>query len=184
MHDAIVHAPPPPHHFNGVPVASFPSLAVRPHRNTILTTLATVRKMIVRGMGEPNRHWRFTSDEDEQLRAAVRELGMGNWRIIADRLPGRTARQVRDRWTSYLSEDVRWGAWSVEEDELLLRLYGEYGAKWMQISRRLRGRTDGMVKNRHNHLERQRRRCMMWSESCRPSIRVFFNGWPRRCRSS
>ena len=82
-------------------------------------------------------HRKFTSEEDEQLREAVGELGAGNWRAIANRLPGRTVRQVRDRWQSYLSGEVRSEAWSGEEDEVLMRLYGEHGGKWVQISRGL-----------------------------------------------
>jgi hypothetical protein len=105
-------------------------------------------------------HRKFTVEEDEQLRAAVEDCGVGNWRGIASRLPGRTVRQVRDRWQSYLSEEVRSEAWSGEEDERLLSLYGEHGGKWVKISQCLPGRTDVMVKNRYNQLARRMKRDM------------------------
>ena len=98
---------------------------------------------------------KFTAEEDELVRGAVEALGTGDWGEVAGRVPGRTARQVRDRWRTYLSEGVVCGSWSSEEEERLLSLYGEYGGKWAKIAEGLPGRSDAMVKNRYNMLSRR-----------------------------
>jgi hypothetical protein len=108
---------------------------------------------------------KFTEEEDNQLRSAVSEYGTGDWRSVASRVPGRTVRQVKDRWNAYLREGMGARGWSVEEDRRMLELHREYGAKWVQISRGLPGRTDVMVKNRYNQMMRRLRRDLMVAES-------------------
>ncbi|EAY22700.1 Myb-like DNA-binding domain containing protein [Trichomonas vaginalis G3] len=93
-----------------------------------------------------SRH-KFSSYEDELLKQAYAKLGPNDWNAIAEEVPGRTARQCRDRWKKYLS-GVENGPWTEEEDALLLEKYNELGPKWAQIAQFFKSRTDNNVKNR------------------------------------
>jgi hypothetical protein len=69
-------------------------------------------------------------------------------------MPGRTARQCRERWSSYLSPDIRVGRWTEEEDSDLLTCISQYGFKWATIAPHFNGRSSSDVKNRwHSHLK-------------------------------
>jgi hypothetical protein len=48
------------------------------------------------------RRMRFKPDEDRILMDLVMRYGCDSWSWIASRLPGRNARQCRDRWNHYL----------------------------------------------------------------------------------
>lgn len=65
----------------------------------------------------------FTKAEDKKLRELVNRHGTSNWIPISKQMPGRNARQCRDRWLNYLSPDVVNGPWTAEEDELLVKKY-------------------------------------------------------------
>jgi hypothetical protein len=59
---------------------------------------------------------------------------------------------------NYLSPMLNTAAWTVEEDQLLLEKQREYGSRWAQIAKFFPNRTDGMVKNRFNLLQRRQAR--------------------------
>jgi hypothetical protein len=103
-------------------------------------------------------HAKFTEEEDNRLRDLVHEHGAGDWSMIAERLGSRNARQVKDRWTTYLSNEIKVGGWTAAEDDLLLQKHAELGPKWVQIAALIPGRTDVMVKNRFNQVERRNKR--------------------------
>jgi hypothetical protein len=96
---------------------------------------------------------KFTQAEDNLLRQAVNELRpVAHWTVIADRVPGRTARQCRERYLNYLAPNVALGQFSQDEDLRLRSLYAQYGAKWSQFVNFFEGRTDIALKNRYNKL--------------------------------
>lgn len=70
------------------------------------------------------------------------------WIAVAEQLPGRTARQCRDRWVNYLSPSNKNGPWSHEEDQLLAEKYIEHGPQWTTIAKFFDGRSENNVKNR------------------------------------
>lgn len=92
---------------------------------------------------------RFTSEEDEKMRRLIDQLGLGNWTKVAESMQGRTARQCRERYNNYLNPSLRHGEWSKEEDELLFKLYGRYGANWNVISQRFQNRSRISIRNRY-----------------------------------
>ncbi|EAX86547.1 Myb-like DNA-binding domain containing protein [Trichomonas vaginalis G3] len=63
---------------------------------------------------------KFSPAEDDILRSIVQKFGARKWNTIAQYLPGRTARQCRDRFRNYLSPDLKNGPWSREEDIMLI----------------------------------------------------------------
>jgi hypothetical protein len=73
-------------------------------------------------------------------------------------MPGRNARQCKERWTNYLVPALNTAAWTCEEDFQLIQKYGELGPKWVQIATFFANRTDSMVKNRFNKLQRRKQK--------------------------
>lgn len=93
----------------------------------------------------------FTSNEDELLKMIAWRYGAKNWILIASMIPGKTARQCRDRYMNYLAPGLCHSEWTVEEDDLLKKLYKEHGPKWSLISKQLPNRSPINVKNRWAH---------------------------------
>ena len=91
---------------------------------------------------------RFTEEEDNLLKHVIQELHIHNWSEVARYLPGRTARQCRDRYNSYLFKEISNKPWTEEEDAIILRQYPIYGTHWVKISKFLVGRSGNNVKNR------------------------------------
>jgi hypothetical protein len=71
-----------------------------------------------------------------------------NWNQIARMMPGRTARQVRERYKNYLSPRLNNSSWTETEDELLRQKFAEHGPRWAVLKNFFPGRTDVNVKNR------------------------------------
>jgi hypothetical protein len=98
----------------------------------------------------------FSAEEDTTLRAMVTELGTGCWAEVAKSLPGRNARQCRERWKHYLSCDKAAVAWTAEEDNLIFEQISAWGPKWTRVAAVLGNRTDLEVKmqwlKKFNHI--------------------------------
>lgn len=99
-------------------------------------------------------HW--GEQEDATLTALV-TAGWANWGQIADKIPGRTSKQCRERWFHHLDPRIKRGDYSAEEDELILREHDKLGNKWSQIAAQLEGRTEDAVKIRWKTLNRHKR---------------------------
>ena len=97
----------------------------------------------------------FSLEEDKILSEQVRKHGERDWSIIASKLPGRTARQCRERFKNYLSPNVTHVPWKAEEDNLLRKLVEEIGPKWTKLVEYFPKRTDVLIKNRWSKLHRQ-----------------------------
>ncbi|OHT14344.1 Myb-like DNA-binding domain containing protein [Tritrichomonas foetus] len=99
----------------------------------------------------------FSKDEDEKLLKLIQEFGAEHeWEMISKRMPGRTARQCKERYYSSLSPDINKNPWSNEEDCILLNGVERIGQKWTDISFYLLGRTPNSIKNRYNLLIKKR----------------------------
>jgi hypothetical protein len=97
-------------------------------------------------------HW--SAKEDIQLTQLVGAAPTKNWASIARGIPGRTAKQCRERWSLNLDPSINRGPWSSEEDTMLLSLQASMGNKWANISQRMPGRTENAVKTRFKSLTR------------------------------
>lgn len=96
----------------------------------------------------PTRRKRFSQDEDELLKHVVNDLHVKSWEEIAKHMPGRTARQCRDRFNNYLFKEISATNFTPEEDEIIIQKYHEFGPRWAAIARLLNKRSGNTVKNR------------------------------------
>lgn len=101
---------------------------------------------LVKGM------WR--KSEDDLLLELMSTTKPKNWADVAQKIPGRTAKQCRERWSLNLDPSINRGAWTQAEDELLLKLHYKLGNRWAEIKRHLKGRTENGVKTRFKSIER------------------------------
>jgi hypothetical protein len=129
-------------------------------------------------------HAKFTADEDQALIDAVVANGQSNWHRIARLFAGRTARQCKERWTYYLSPDLNHAPFTPDEDRLLVTKQLELGPKWVFIATFFHNRTDAMLKNRWQQLQRrERQRFPLWAANPRdPRMHLLphlFSPWQR-----
>lgn len=94
---------------------------------------------------------KFSEEEDNLLKQLVNKYGIKEWDKIAQKMPGRTGRQCRDRYTNYLVNGFFHGQWSKFEDELLLAKYMEFGPRWSKIKTFFNNRNANSIKNRWNY---------------------------------
>ncbi|KAL4899825.1 hypothetical protein BDW74DRAFT_188857 [Aspergillus multicolor] len=109
------------------------------------------------------RRW-WTQDEDHILHEEVKHQsehgghqGPRNWSAIAEKLPGRSNKDCRKRWTK-ISLSSRKGTWSGAEDHLLRKAVGKFGFQWTKVA--------GMVGSRHPDQCAKR-----WHHSLDPNVK-------------
>jgi hypothetical protein len=103
-------------------------------------------------------HSKFTPEEDFKLRQLVGEHGPNAWRAIAKLMPDRNSRQCRERWLNYLNPNLNTEPWTAAEDCLLEQTYAALGPRWVYITQFFPSRTDAMLKNRFQVLQRKGQR--------------------------
>lgn len=60
----------------------------------------------------------------------------------------RSGKQCKERWNNYLNPLVNRGPWTLAEDVQVMKYFKEHGQKWSLISKNMKNRTEGVVKNR------------------------------------
>jgi hypothetical protein len=122
---------------------------------------------------------KFTGDEDEEIRRLVEAHGTTDWTMIAEEMGnGRTKRQIRERWQSYLNPELE-TEYNEADDELLRTLRGRLGPKWSVIAVAL-GRKSGIsVRNRYRTLQTQKKKGFK-PDYCRESMISGCEVWSRR----
>ncbi|XP_010909169.1 transcription factor MYB83 [Elaeis guineensis] len=99
----------------------------------------------------------WSPEEDDKLMSYMLNNGQGCWSDVA-RNAGlqRCGKSCRLRWINYLRPDLKRGAFSPKEEELILHLHSILGNRWSQIAARLPGRTDNEIKNFWNSTVKKR----------------------------
>jgi hypothetical protein len=90
----------------------------------------------------------WTQEEDEILSNAATRFGAHSWKEVAETLPGRNAKQCRERWFNRLNPQVKKGPFEAWEDHFIMNRQHEIGNRWSVIAQELPGRTASGVKNR------------------------------------
>ena len=116
------------------------------------------------GLDEPllddddTKRRRWTKREDEKLRAGVRALGTDDWARVCSRYlsgHGRAPDQCRHRWEHVLREGLVKGAFTPDEDAIILEMLSNgQRPSWMDVAARIPGRIGKQCRERWtNHLD-------------------------------
>ncbi|KAL4304176.1 hypothetical protein GQ457_10G006690 [Hibiscus cannabinus] len=99
----------------------------------------------------------WSPEEDDRLVNYMLTNGQGCWSDVA-RNAGlqRCGKSCRLRWINYLRPDLKRGAFSPQEEDLIVHLHSILGNRWSQIAARLPGRTDNEIKNFWNSTVKKR----------------------------
>ncbi|XP_054813759.1 transcription factor MYB46-like [Prosopis cineraria] len=103
----------------------------------------------------------WSPEEDDKLMNYMLNNGQGCWSDVA-RNAGlqRCGKSCRLRWINYLRPDLKRGAFSPQEEQLIIHLHSLLGNRWSQIAARLPGRTDNEIKNFWNSTIKKRLKLM------------------------
>ena len=94
----------------------------------------------------------WTPDEDKMLKIVVdsfhAQLKGNRWSEMAKLIPGRSAKQCRDRYNNFMCKNISRSKFSHSEDQIIIRQYKQFGPCWRRISQILGNRSPLQVSNR------------------------------------
>jgi len=107
----------------------------------------------------------WTEAEDATVLEGVRRLQLEGhtgklmkhikWSDLALAVPGRSGKQVRERWYNHLDPTINKGPWTAAEMLVLHDVHARLGNQWSKIADHLPGRTQNHIKNRWNSIKRK-----------------------------
>ena len=100
--------------------------------------------------------------EDAALKRITINKGLKAWASIARELNNevhngvalRRGKQCRERYFNHLSNGLKKGCWTCEEDKYIKEWQRRIGNKWSEIAKGLPGRTENQVKNRWKSIKK------------------------------
>ena len=100
---------------------------------------------------------RFTKEQDELILELLTYSPRLTWREIAERIPGKTGKQCRERYQNFLNPNIARSPWTASEDLRLSHWQQFIGNDWSALAKCFPGRTNHDVKNRYNgHIRGER----------------------------
>lgn len=101
--------------------------------------LARYRQVI----SPPPRKATWGKSEDDALKEAVHNIGLGRWQEVALCVGGRTSQQCLHRWRKLTEpSSKRKGRWSIDEVEALKRAVASAGRNWAKVAEMVDGRSE------------------------------------------
>ncbi|EOA20404.1 hypothetical protein CARUB_v10000715mg [Capsella rubella] len=101
----------------------------------------------------------WSSAEDDILIDYVNKHGEGNWNAVQKHTGlFRCGKSCRLRWANHLRPNLKKGAFSQEEEQLIVELHAKMGNRWARMAAHLPGRTDNEIKNYWNTRIKRRQR--------------------------
>nr|ASR18122.1 R2R3MYB37 [Ginkgo biloba] len=101
----------------------------------------------------------WTAAEDAILVAYVKEHGEGNWNSVQKHSGlSRCGKSCRLRWANHLRPNLKKGAFTPEEERMIIDLHAKLGNKWARMAALMPGRTDNEIKNYWNTRIKRRMR--------------------------
>ncbi|GMI65456.1 myb domain protein 97 [Hibiscus trionum] len=101
----------------------------------------------------------WSAAEDAVLAEYVRAHGEGNWNAVQKNTGlARCGKSCRLRWANHLRPNLKKGAFSPEEERIIIELHAQIGNKWARMATQLPGRTDNEIKNYWNTRVKRRQR--------------------------
>jgi hypothetical protein len=99
------------------------------------------------------RKGQWTDHEDAIVIDAVgtsTEQPFTRWSDLAQQLPGRVGKQIRDRWVNHLNPNINHLPFAREDDLLLWEGHKKLGKRWVEISTKYfnSSRSENHIKNR------------------------------------
>jgi len=99
------------------------------------------------------RKGQWTDHEDAIVMEVVTsssEQPFNRWSDLAQRLPGRVGKQIRDRWVNHLNPNINHLPFSRDDDLLLWEGHKKMGKRWVEISTKYFNcsRSENHIKNR------------------------------------
>ncbi|KAG6480669.1 transcription factor GAMYB-like isoform X1 [Zingiber officinale] len=101
----------------------------------------------------------WTTAEDAILLNYVKKYGEGNWNAVQKHTSlSRCGKSCRLRWANHLRPNLKKGAFTPEEEQLIIELHAKMGNKWARMAALMPGRTDNEIKNYWNTRIKRRQR--------------------------
>lgn len=89
----------------------------------------------------------WSVEEDKKLIQLFNLYGR-KWVKISEKMQQRTDGQIRDRYVNYLDPNIKKSKFTKEEDATILKWYKIYKHSWVDIAKKVEGRTCGVIKKR------------------------------------
>lgn len=126
--------------------------------NVINSTTVSNTSNSMNAKNEKKAKGPWTIAEDKLLLDSMASFsGHICWEELSKMIPGRSAKQCRERWQFRLHPDVNKSPFEPWEDELIIFERNHNGSNWSYIASKLPGRTSCAVKNRWYTVLRSRR---------------------------
>lgn len=102
----------------------------------------------------PKKTKPWSPSEDIRLLAGIYKYGLENWSNVASFVGnGRTRSQASQRWSRGLNPRISKDAWTLDEDQTLIRLVQEFGDKaWTKVASLMGNRSDVQCRYHYNQI--------------------------------